>query len=432
MTRATPFLAALALLAAAPALAEDPEPPRVDVPVGTSAARGPADARCTIVAFSDFQCPFCARGHEVLKAAEKRYGKDVRVVFKHFPLSFHPEARPAAEIAEAAKAQGRFFEMADWLFAHGSRIASPELDDGAKALGLDVARLRKDAPAGAKQVDDDMALGGQVGVQGTPTFFVNGRVISGAQPLKSFVELCDDEIRARGGKPPAGPVEEPGPPATVAPPPPYTKALEADLDGDGTKESIAVEVPEGSTGRFALTVGKARVEGALRWASDGAETVDVDASDAAMQVAVHAAGPDDAHDFAVYAYDGKSLKEIARFSGVPQWSGDGSVSVGEWLRFWPRVERYARDPKTGTLRKIPVELHFVGIPAQAVERVALQRSRTDKTVVATVNSGTDAILLLADTSAKDAKDWWFLVRADSGVLGWTRQSAFEGKFVFGP
>ena len=161
------------------------------------ASLGDADqAEVTIVEFTDFQCPFCARGATVLRALQQKYGKSLRLVLKHNPLPFHPLARSAAIAAIAAQRQGKFWQMHDRMFEHPQDLDEPHFFKWAKQLGLDVGRFRRDKadPAAGRQIDDDMALAESVEARGTPTFFVNGRKVVGAQPLEVFSVVIDEEI----------------------------------------------------------------------------------------------------------------------------------------------------------------------------------------------------------------------------------------------
>jgi len=184
----------------------------LQVPVGTSPVAGPVDAWVTIVEFSDFQCPFCGAVQPTLAAVLPAYGTDVRLVFKHFPLSFHAYARASAVAAECAHAQGRFWEFHDLLFAAANRgtlfDGGFEADLAAQATqaGLDVTAWQacRGDPATDARVVADMALGGRVGVSGTPTFVVNGRAVVGAQPAAAFRSAIDVALaRAKASGVPA-------------------------------------------------------------------------------------------------------------------------------------------------------------------------------------------------------------------------------------
>ena len=169
---------------------------RYAVTIGDSQARGPADARVTVVIFSDFQCPFCSRVQGTLKDLQAAYPKDVRLVAKHLPLAMHANAMGAALAAEAAAKQGKFWELHDKLYENGKALSPGEIEVYAKDLGLDMARFKKDRDSAAVKavVDADVKQAADVGARGTPAFFINGRFLSGAQPLEAFKTLVDTEI----------------------------------------------------------------------------------------------------------------------------------------------------------------------------------------------------------------------------------------------
>ncbi len=167
------------------------------VPVGDAHTKGPATAKVTVVEWSDFQCPFCSRVVPTMEEITKTYGDDVRIAFKHNPLSFHPRAMPAAIAAEAAGKQGKFFEMHDKLFANQKELTDENFVTWAKELGLDVDKFKKDLtdPALKKKAEAHQAEGMRLGARGTPAFFVNGRFLSGAQPFPAFKALIDEEMK---------------------------------------------------------------------------------------------------------------------------------------------------------------------------------------------------------------------------------------------
>jgi protein-disulfide isomerase len=204
---ATPPAAAVAAPAAAgpaapapgtpptPLLPDGPPVERIAVPLG-GPQRGPSTAKVTIVEFSDFQCPFCARVIATLEQLRADYPNDVRILFRHNPLPFHDNAALAAEATVAAEMQGKFWEMHDKLFNNQKDLDRPALEQRAAELGLDIKAFRAalDAHAGKARVDEDLALGRQLGVRGTPNFFINGRPVMGAQPAAVFKQIIDDEI----------------------------------------------------------------------------------------------------------------------------------------------------------------------------------------------------------------------------------------------
>jgi len=153
--------------------------PLLTPPVGPrDHALGPANAPVTLVEYGDFECPFCGRAYPELKQVLRRVGNKVRFVFRHFPLSEeHPHAQHAAEVAEAAAAQGKFWEMHDLLYQRQAALADEDLVPYARELGLDAERVRRelDAHVHAARVKQDVVSGIASGVTGTPRFFINGR-----------------------------------------------------------------------------------------------------------------------------------------------------------------------------------------------------------------------------------------------------------------
>jgi protein-disulfide isomerase len=171
--------------------------PRVNV-AAEGPARGRADAPVTIIEFSDYQCPFCKRVEPTVEAVLKKYPDQVRFVFRHFPLEqIHPRARPAAEAALCANDQGKFWEFHEKVFA-GSGLEEANLVEYASAVGLDADKF-KACVAERKfkdQVDADMKAGREAGVSGTPAFFVNGIMMSGAKPVEEFAEVIERELKS--------------------------------------------------------------------------------------------------------------------------------------------------------------------------------------------------------------------------------------------
>ncbi len=174
-------------------------PYRIDVE-SSGAAKGPASAPVTIVEFSDFQCPYCSRVVPTLKQVEEKYGDNVRVVFRHFPLNFHKEAQKASEASLCADEQGKFWEMHDLLFEEQRALQVADLKDKAKRLELDSEKFEKclDSNKYYAQVQEDIQAGVLAGVSGTPAMFINGRFLSGAQPFEEISKVIDDELKSAG------------------------------------------------------------------------------------------------------------------------------------------------------------------------------------------------------------------------------------------
>lgn len=172
------------------------QPSVVKVDVGSNPARGNADAKVVLIQFSDFECPFCSRVVPTMAQIEQNYGDKVAIYFRNFPLPFHSSAQKAAEAAQCANEQGKFWVMHDKLFANQNALSVDNLKSYAKDLGLDTAKFNTCLDSGkmAALVQSDLAAGQAVGVSGTPTTFVNGKAIVGAYPYDAFKAAIDAEL----------------------------------------------------------------------------------------------------------------------------------------------------------------------------------------------------------------------------------------------
>jgi protein-disulfide isomerase len=139
--------------------------------------QGPADAAVTLVQYGDYECPYCGEAYPIIKEVQARLGDSLRFVFRNFPITTsHPHAERAAEVAEAAAAQGKFWEMHDLLYENQRRLRDEDLHTYAERLGLDVELFDKEMAdhAHAERVREDFMSGVRSGVNGTPTFYING------------------------------------------------------------------------------------------------------------------------------------------------------------------------------------------------------------------------------------------------------------------
>lgn len=171
------------------------KPPRVDVKA-EGPSRGSADAPVTIVEFSDFECQYCGRAVETLQKVEKTYGDKVRIVFRDYPLAMHRTAKRAAEAAHCAGEQEKFWEMHDRLFTKRGPINDTDIAAFAGQAGLDREKFVTCMTSG-KFKDawkPSVEEGARVGVQSTPTFFINGRLITGAASYEMFARVIDEEL----------------------------------------------------------------------------------------------------------------------------------------------------------------------------------------------------------------------------------------------
>lgn len=182
---------------AAPSRPQRPDPTKeYSIDVKGSPSLGPEDAKIQVVEFSDFQCPFCGRVWPTLQKVREEYGDQVRLVFKHLPLRIHPKAPAAHAAAEAAHRQGQFWAMHDAIFANQRELSTEQYEKYAQEIGLDLEKFKADLASEdvKKRVDADSAEAAKLGVSGTPSFFINGRYLSGAQPYEEFKKRIDAEL----------------------------------------------------------------------------------------------------------------------------------------------------------------------------------------------------------------------------------------------
>ena len=178
---------------------DEKETTRIKVSADDDPAKGLKNAPVTIIEFSDFQCPYCARFFEqTLPLLEKNYiatGK-ARIVYRDFPLGFHENAEKAAEAAECADEQGKFWEYHDKIFENQDAIGVSNLKQYAETLGLNMEKFNGCLDSGkmASEVKEDLKDGTKYGVTGTPSFFINGINIVGAQPYSVFEQIIKQEI----------------------------------------------------------------------------------------------------------------------------------------------------------------------------------------------------------------------------------------------
>lgn len=221
------------------------------VPVGTSPVRGKASALVTLVVFSDFQCPFCIRAVKTTNDIEKQYGDKIRLVFKHNPLPFHPRAEPAAELAIEARLQkgdAGFWKAHDLLWDANGKLAEEELADIAKTAGLRAPAVAKaiETKKHKAVIEADQDLADDLGAHGTPTFFINGRRLVGAQPIEKFQAIIDEEIAKAqalvAGGLPANKVYDAIQKNAVQPKPPEKKTVPAPTRANPSKGAAGAKV----------------------------------------------------------------------------------------------------------------------------------------------------------------------------------------------
>jgi protein-disulfide isomerase len=172
------------------------EPPRAPVTT-TGPSRGKENAPVTIVAYSDYECMFCGRSLDTMKKLEQKYGDNVRIVHRDFPLASHRGAPRAAEAAHCAGEQGKFWEIHEKLFANTGGIDDADIRKAANDVALDMRAFETCLSSGKhtetwKAARDE---GNRVGVSSTPTFFINGRMLLGAVAYEQFARIIDEELQ---------------------------------------------------------------------------------------------------------------------------------------------------------------------------------------------------------------------------------------------
>ena len=201
----------IAKLEAASRWSHPPEPPKllddpVEIPIAGAPSLGPPHARITLVEFSDFECPYCSIATAEVKTVLQTYPKDVRLVYKHFPLDMHPHAKLAAMASLAALNQDKFWPMHDKLFSNFRKLTRENILAWAKELGLDMPKFTTDldSPQLKSAVEKDVREGDQAGVTGTPAFFINGKHYNGPFTMAALKPILDAEGKGAPSVPVAG------------------------------------------------------------------------------------------------------------------------------------------------------------------------------------------------------------------------------------
>ncbi len=178
-------------------LTKTPETPRSQVSADDDPFKGGANAKVVIVEFSDYQCPYCARAESTVEQILDAYGNKVKFVYRDFPLPGHQFAQKAAEATECADEQGKFWEYHDLVFENQQSLSADSLKNYARTLNLDGSKFDSCLDSGkyTQEVKKDLSDGAKYGVEGTPTFFINGIKIPGAVPFEQFKQIIDNELK---------------------------------------------------------------------------------------------------------------------------------------------------------------------------------------------------------------------------------------------
>ena len=168
------------------------------IPIGNSPVKGDKHAPVIIAEFSDFQCPYCSQLQSTIKEVLKAYPKEVKLVFKQYPLSFHPQAKNASKASLAAGEQGKFWEMHDLIFENFNKLSEDKFKEFAEKIGLTMEKFTADYASSKYdiQIQQDITLGNNVGVTGTPTLFINGKRMQG-RSVDDFKATIDGELKKK-------------------------------------------------------------------------------------------------------------------------------------------------------------------------------------------------------------------------------------------
>lgn len=180
---------------------QKPEIPAISIDLGKAPVSGPADAKVTIIEYTDFQCPFCAKAHETFEKIKKQYKGKIRFAVKHYPLPFHTDGKRAAEASLCANDQGDkyLWLMNDKMFSNQQKLDQENLVKMAEEVGLDKAKFSECLSSNkfAAAVDADINQGQELRLNSVPAFFINGKLINGAQPEDVFVEVIESELKTK-------------------------------------------------------------------------------------------------------------------------------------------------------------------------------------------------------------------------------------------
>lgn len=174
-----------------------PERPTYKVEIGNAPSFGKKTAKVHIVEFSDFECPHCKRAHDVVKKIRKKYKDSVYLAYKHFPLPFHKNATLAAEASLCANDENKFWAVHDFMYSNQDKLQISELKKLPKIIGLNSIKFNNclDGHKYAEQIRSDIEEARKLGIQGVPTFFINGKLVSGAQEFELFEEIIKEELK---------------------------------------------------------------------------------------------------------------------------------------------------------------------------------------------------------------------------------------------
>lgn len=203
------------------------------------------------------------------------------------------------------------------------------------------------------------------------------------------------------------------------------REAKVDLDGDGSADSIVLEVSEDSVGGFLLKINDKSVKGRLGDIPTGFFVRDIDTSDRFTEVLVYTPGPSDDDEYLLYQYDGKRIWELGHLSRWPLFLGNGIVYVKDWMGFWEKVDKFVMNKKERRLRRIPQELYYVGVKATVAQSFPIYQTPKSPVILANLKVGSRIEILawLPQFERDEYSKQWYLIRTEYGLLGY---APFEG------
>ncbi len=205
-----------------------------------------------------------------------------------------------------------------------------------------------------------------------------------------------------------------------------TFSTKADLNGDGKVESISLSQSRKNDGNFTLKIGDSAVTGKLHDMVEDMRVVDIDKKDQFKEIAVYTSGPSDDFAYALFWYDGKHIHKVAQIGGSLTFQGNGIVINRNFVGFWVAVDKYVLNSKTRTLNLVPQEFYYVGENAKVIKSFPIYMEKKSSTVLAQLRPDSKLVILLTYPSARsnDIFDEWYLIKTESGLLGWARLGSF--------
>jgi len=208
----------------------------------------------------------------------------------------------------------------------------------------------------------------------------------------------------------------------------FLKETKVDINGDGKLDEISISVISES-GDFVLKINEISIKDKVGEEEevDGFIVVDIDTTDKYKEVAVHNPGPSSDDEYVIYYYDGKRIIEMGRIRRWPKFLGNGIILVDDWMGFWSKRDKYVLNNKTRKLDFIPQEFYYVGVEAKVKESFPIYRKRESSEIVANLKPDSKILIILCDASPKDCESHYYLIKSETGLIGWAKLKSFQYK-----